>query len=52
MEKKKVASPGSSSRLLKTCSHREAVLPNSLPKIDLAPLMELFVELKQKKLMK
>ena len=26
-----MASPGSSSRPLKTCSHREAILPNGLP---------------------
>jgi hypothetical protein len=32
MEPKKIASPSCSFRLLKTCSHREAVLPNSLPK--------------------
>jgi hypothetical protein len=47
--KKKVASPGSSSRLLKICSHRKAVLPKSLPKTNSAPLIELFVELKLKK---
>ena len=33
MEPKKVASPGSSSSPLKTCSHREVILPNGLPKL-------------------